>query len=141
MDITDKEKLELLIKIAKETDYAALFLYNKECEEFKKSMEPPSIVIQKGAACGQSIFSPNLVDLFNLEKSVKQMQTETVLQQHIDQQVQIQRRILARDPLTEEESEAIRNQPTCHNCGSIEFLHTGTCPTCAVCGESQGACG
>jgi len=33
------------------------------------------------------------------------------------------------------------NQPKCHNCGSIDFIPAGTCPTCAVCGESQGSCG
>jgi len=43
------------------------------------------------------------------------------------------------DPV--DDDRRLKNMPKCHNCGSIQFLQTGTCKTCSVCGEPQGGCG
>jgi hypothetical protein len=113
-----------------------LNLYQKEYEEFKKNMESPSLVVHKGAACGRSTDIEQLANIYS-EKELKKMKDKAILQQHAGRAYLLN----CCDPLTEEESEAIRNQPTCHNCGSIDFLPSGTCKVCAVCGESLGACG
>lgn len=35
-------------------------------------------------------------------------------------------------------SDEASSLPPCGTCGGIEFIRTGTCHACAVCGESQG---